>query len=369
MSSYYKIHVAFIFYKGEINNMGKQKVFISYSQKDVERVSLFAGLIAKKGYDVWMDVKSIDLGEYIISKIADALSNADIYMLFLSQNSIKSSWVNAELNIALTRNIEYNKPRVIPILLDDCTVPAALTGQLYLDARKSVQDALSQLNDDHQTSEDTSLKFSFKAPILTEVAFVLSEKTDFSIGPLYTDFSKDDLIINRENKMRFLREKANGILMNFVSLSDFDLQSSIPKYKNGIYEEYIDQVPGDLTSSISEKITAKVIIYDPDSKKLDNLIKSKLKKLSVSSLTYVFLLPFPKADQDKNCMQRIQDNYSIISYNFEDGATIEFDSGFFVSIKCTSEQVKIKIQAEYDFTFSEKAIKFSPYNFISWLTK
>ena len=85
--------------------MNKQMVFISYSQKDKERVSLFASLMAKNGFDIWMDVKNISLGEYIISAIAEGLSNVDIYMIFISHNSSKSPWVTEELNIALTKNI------------------------------------------------------------------------------------------------------------------------------------------------------------------------------------------------------------------------------------------------------------------------
>lgn len=68
-------------------------------------------------------------------------------------------------------------------------------------------------------------------------------------------------------------------------------------------------------------------------------------------------------------MQRIQDNYSIISCDFKDEATIEYDCNFFVSIRCTSEQIQIKLQSKYDFTFSKKAVDFSPVNFINWLIK
>ena len=82
--------------------MIKKTVFISYSQKDKERVSLFASLMAKNGFDIWMDVKNISLGESIISAIAEALNNVDIYMLFISHNSSESPWVTEELNIALT---------------------------------------------------------------------------------------------------------------------------------------------------------------------------------------------------------------------------------------------------------------------------
>ena len=114
---------------------------------------------------------------------------------------------------------------------------------------------------------------------------------------------------------------------------------------------------------------AKATVFNPDEKKLDILIKTKLDKLFVTSLTYIFSIPFQESDFDKKCIQRIQDNYSIISYDFEDGATIEYDSNFFVSIRCTSEQIQIKLQAEYDFTFSKKAINFSPLKFITWLIK
>ena len=351
--------------------MIKKTVFISYSQKDKERVSLFASLMAKNGFDIWMDVKNISLGESIISAIAEALNNVDIYMLFISHNSSESPWVTEEWNIALTKNIEHKKPRIIPVLLDDCNIPSALSGRLYLDARKSIQSALVQLHREFQQTDvnNTVSIASPQRPILTGVIFGLSKETDISIGPFCDGFTKDDLVNNREKVQRLLRKRANGILMNFVPLSDFDLQSPMPKYKNGVYDESVEKISGSTASSICEKVMAKATVFNPDEKKLDILIKTKLDKLFVTSLTYIFSIPFQESDFDKKCIQRIQDNYSIISYDFEDGATIEYDSNFFVSIRCTSEQIQIKLQAEYDFTFSKKAINFSPLKFITWLIK
>ena len=83
----------------------------------------------------------IEYGDKITYKIADAIEKASIYMLFRSHNSNESAWVSEELNIALTKSIEKNKPKIIPVLLDDCTIPQVLTGRLYLDARKSIQSA------------------------------------------------------------------------------------------------------------------------------------------------------------------------------------------------------------------------------------
>ena len=58
--------------------MDKKTVFISYSQKDKDRVSLFASLMAQNGFDIWMDVKNIPLGESIVSVIANGLNNIDM---------------------------------------------------------------------------------------------------------------------------------------------------------------------------------------------------------------------------------------------------------------------------------------------------
>lgn len=349
--------------------MGNQTVFISYSQKDKERVSLFASIMAQNGFDVWMDVKCISLGQSIISAIEDGLNSADIYMLFISHNSNESSWVNEELKIAFTKSIKSNKPRIIPVLLDDCSIPAVLSDRLYLDARKSIQTALAQLNTELQKEgkKASAVIAPPQAPILSGVVFGLSKETNISIGPFCNDFTKQDLIDDRATVQKLLRKRANGILMNFVPLSDFDLQSPVPKYKNGVYDETIERVSGGTESSICEKIIAKATVFNPDNKKLNELVKNKLDKLYATSLTYIFSIPFQKDNFDKKCMQRIQDNYSIISYDFEDGATIEYDSNFFVSIKCSLEQVQLKLQTEYDFLFSKNATKFSPFNFIEWL--
>lgn len=351
--------------------MNRETVFISYSQKDKERVSLFASLMTQNGFDVWMDVKNISLGESIVSAIANGLNNIDIYMVFISHNSNKSPWVTEELNIALTKSIESQKPRIIPVLLDDCTIPAVLLGRLYLDARTSIQMAFEQLSKEFQKdhiSNNSSISVP-NVPVLTGAVFGLSKETDISIGPLCMEFTKEDLLNDRAKIQRVLRKRANGILMNFVSLSDFDLQSPIPKYKNGVYDEVIEQISGDVTSSISEKVIATATVFNPDPQKIDELVKKQLDKLYVNSLTYIFSLPSKNDLFDKKCMQRIQDNFSIISYDFEDGATIAYEDDFFLSIKCTLEKIQIKIQAKYDSTFLKKAVKFSPIEFIHWLIK
>ena len=348
--------------------MPKDTVFISYSQKDKDRVSLFASIMAQNGFDIWMDVKNICLGENIISAISEGLNNADIYMLFISQNSNRSSWVTEELNIALTKSVENKKPRIVPVLLDDCTIPSVLSGRLYLDARKSIQDALMQLNNEFKSKSNFGHSIEpVNTPVLSGAIFGLSKETDVSIGPFCEGLTIEDLVADREKIQKLLRKRANGILMNFVPLSDFDLQSPIPKYKNGVYDEDVEKIPGGTNSSICEKVIATATVFNPDIMKIEELVKNKLDKLLVTSLTYIYSIPFQIEDFDKKCMQKLQDNYSIISYDFEDGAMIEYDSNFFLSVKCTLEQIQINLQTEYDFYFSQKAVNFVPDKFIHWL--
>ena len=348
-----------------------EKIFISYSQKDRERVNLFASILAYNGFDIWMDTKSIPLGSSIISEISKGLDASDIYMIFISQNSSVSNWVEEEISLALTKNIADKKPRIIPVLLDNSPIPQKLRDRRYLDARESIYSALtvfiSSIESDKTSSDFTSAPIT---PILSEVVFGLSKKSDISYGsPMVADFSHEDVIEFRDSMQKDLRKRANGILINFVSLADFDLQAPFPKFKNGVYDETIERVSGDFVGSISEIVHANATIFNPDEAKLKELVKTKLDKLSATSLTYVFSIPPQEEGFDRKCIKNIQDKYPIISYEYEEGATIEYDSNFFVSIKCSCEQIRIKIETEYQFQFSKHAVEFSPNEFVNWILK
>jgi len=94
-----------------------------------------------------------------------------------------------------------------------------------------------------------------------------------------------------------------------------------------------------------------------------------LDKLHATSLTYEFSVPLQEEGFDRKCIQKIQDNHTIISYDYEDGAMIEYESNFFISVKCTLEQISVKLHTEYDFTFSKRASVFCANDFINWLIK
>lgn len=83
-------------------NHPKFMLFISYSQKDKEQVQRFLSkmspLINKK--DIWIDYEQIDLSKPIKPSIDAALQAMQYFIVFVSNSSRYSPWVNYEYHLA-----------------------------------------------------------------------------------------------------------------------------------------------------------------------------------------------------------------------------------------------------------------------------
>jgi len=103
------------------NNQDSLNVFISYSVDDRERIDpVYNGLKRISGVRIFYADSSIVPGDIINSKIIEAIKQSDIFLVFYSQSSIKSVYVQQEIGAALA----YKK-NIIPILLDE-TKPAGM---------------------------------------------------------------------------------------------------------------------------------------------------------------------------------------------------------------------------------------------------
>ena len=120
------------------------KVFISYSQKDRQFVERLAGDLKKLNLGVWVDFVEIKIGDSLLERIEEGLQTVDYVIAVLSQNSISSKWVKKEINVALTRALSGTGAAILPVKIDDCEVPTALTDLVYGDFR-SYQDGLRAL--------------------------------------------------------------------------------------------------------------------------------------------------------------------------------------------------------------------------------
>lgn len=157
------------------------KAFISHSSKDKEFVLRLArDLRTREGIDAWLDRLELNPGDKIPEKIEESLTEADVFILVLSPDSVSSPWVEYERQAWLTIQIDEEKRakeesrpptrRLIPVLYRDCQKPAFLqpihhvriTDQDYEDGFKRLVDAIKGV------SKKPPLKEEPSAPVVPE---------------------------------------------------------------------------------------------------------------------------------------------------------------------------------------------------------
>ncbi len=114
---------------------GDREIFLSHSSKDAKIAEQIAKGLKALGYPVWYADWAIAPGQSIVEKINEALARNDTLIVLLSENSVKSKWVERELNTALMSQLSGQDVAVIPILIEDCEIPETLRAVRYIDMR------------------------------------------------------------------------------------------------------------------------------------------------------------------------------------------------------------------------------------------
>ena len=102
------------------------KVFICHSSKDKKRfVDKLALELAEDDFNVFYDDWELDYGDSLI-KLFDKIEESDVFIIIISDDSVKSKWVKEELSAGFIRKIEEGT-KVIPIIIDrDAKIPSSL---------------------------------------------------------------------------------------------------------------------------------------------------------------------------------------------------------------------------------------------------
>lgn len=125
-----------------------KNIFISYSHKDKLFVDFLEEKIKSWGYTYWKDEKDLLAGDSIPNKIGEDLAACSIYLLIISNESIKSSWVEREYNLAVTNWLDSQKETCcpIPILIDkEASIPKFIKDILYVDFTQNSQLGFNKL--------------------------------------------------------------------------------------------------------------------------------------------------------------------------------------------------------------------------------
>lgn len=108
-------------------------IFLCHNSKDKYFVRKLKDDLKKDGILVWFDEDEMKVGDSLIEKISAGISNMDYLGAILSINSVDSEWVKKEIAIAMSREIEGRKIKVLPILFEKCNIPIFLCDKIYAD--------------------------------------------------------------------------------------------------------------------------------------------------------------------------------------------------------------------------------------------
>jgi hypothetical protein len=112
------------------------KVFISY-WRDRETADALVEAFVAHGYEVTIDRRNLDFGEKWQMELADFIRLSDTVIWLVSESSVKSEWVNWELD-----EVSKRKKRLVPVMIVDTPrdrLPRQLGEISYLAARGAVQ--------------------------------------------------------------------------------------------------------------------------------------------------------------------------------------------------------------------------------------
>jgi hypothetical protein len=119
--------------------------FLSHSSADKVFIRQLAADLTANGIDVWLDEQRIRVGDSIPEKIAQGLAESDYFLIGMSQKSSESAWVQKELNNALMTEVQRRNVHILPLKLDDTSMPPIISDKKYADFSKSYKAGLDDL--------------------------------------------------------------------------------------------------------------------------------------------------------------------------------------------------------------------------------
>ena len=108
------------------------RAFLSHSSADKPLATKIFRALRDQAVAVWFDRMELRPGDSLITRIADGITNSEYLLVLVTDNSKRSPWVQKELSIALTKEINGDGPTVSPLLLQGCDVPTCVADKLYV---------------------------------------------------------------------------------------------------------------------------------------------------------------------------------------------------------------------------------------------
>ena len=109
---------------------GDKTVFVSHASQDTDISLLIATDLKRSKYNVWFDKWDINLGHSIPQGISDGLDSADVLIIVLSNDYLRSAFCTDEWQSYYMKYNTQRKPIII-IIVDDSSPPTILASRKY----------------------------------------------------------------------------------------------------------------------------------------------------------------------------------------------------------------------------------------------
>jgi hypothetical protein len=320
------------------------KVFVSHASEDKDRfVRTFATKLREKGIEAWVDEWEIYPGDSLVQKIYDVgIGAAHAVLIVLSRNSVNKPWVKDELDISVIRKIEEGM-RIIPVVLDDCTIPTALRATLHVkvpdldnfDAQLSrvvdtlygrskkpalgsapayIQNPIEQIPGLSRIDSlllkmagDTAIENGYRVCIETQEMLSQAALQEISPYQFYESLAmlRDGYYLELHNTMGGepsdlkLRELVRGGVPDFsLTIDGFEkyAKAYIPEYKTivrDVYLQIVNEGKSD-SASIAEAIKQPLMVVEHILERLDRSGDIKMIREFNGGITTHFMNPSPR---------------------------------------------------------------------------
>jgi Holliday junction resolvase-like predicted endonuclease len=165
------------------DEVATRRVFISYANDDSSIAMRIAKALSDAGIRVVNRTWEVSAGTDLVNLLHDSIRTSDVVVALISPASIRSRWVNEELRLAFSKDLDMRGAELIPVLVEPVeTLPELphdrvidITADLPAGVRQIVADVSTVQKADFSKLDPRTFE-GFVADLLSSVGFTSVER-------------------------------------------------------------------------------------------------------------------------------------------------------------------------------------------------
>jgi len=135
-------------------------IFLSYASQDRYIAKMIVKDLSFRGLNVWYDQWDSKVGKPVAGMLEKGIENKEWFIVLISKHSLKSKWVQLEIETAGSLNEEFGLPKILLCVLDQAELPDWISNTVFADFRKDYRSGFTKLL---ESLTDTEIKNEYKA--------------------------------------------------------------------------------------------------------------------------------------------------------------------------------------------------------------